>query len=149
VTDLYVALESLTARNYWDGETYGDWETEYHYQGCNVYLAEEARGRIGVWTERVEVDFEPEVGQVVFPIVVQYGTGNSFGHSSGETTLVAVVDTLEKALAVRDAIYNDNEANRGGFGQIEVAGISFYNGTWKGYFENLESVHIETEMVRI
>lgn len=149
MNELFVALESLTTKDYWDGEQYGDWETQYNYKGCNVYLAEEARGRIGVWTQRVEVDFEPHVGQVVFPIIVEYGSGNSFGHSSGNTTLVAVVDSTEKALAVRDAIYHDAEKNPSGFGQIEVEGVSFYNGAWKGYFENLESVHIETEMVRI
>lgn len=146
---IYVALDSLTTRDYWDGEQYGEWETQYQYNGCNVCLAEEARGRIGVWTQSVDVDFEPKVGQIVFPIIVQYGSGDSFGHSSGNTTIAAVVDTPEKAMAVRDAIYHDSEKNGSSFASIEVEGLSIYPGSWKGYFENLEAVIVETETVRI
>lgn len=146
MSKLFVKIKSHRVRDYWDGEQYGDWETEDSYEGCQVLML--ADGEIGYQTSSIEVDFKPEVGQVVFPVIVSHGTGDTFGHSSGNAKCVAVVDTPEKAHKIREAIEEDYRNNSGGYGHIDVDGLEIYTYDWKGYFECLEWVRVETEIVQ-
>lgn len=144
---LHITTEVQVTHDFWDGEQYGDWATEHDYRGSKVSLT--GGGQIGWYSDNVEVSFEPKVGDWVYPVIVIYGTGNSFGHSSGEVTVAGIYSTPEKAQEVRELILKDNQDNRGGYGYLDVPGEpQIYPGTWKGYFENLEDVRIEMEVVR-
>ena len=145
---LHITTETQVVKDYWDGEEYGDWEQQHDYRGSKVSIANKG-GQIGWWSNEIEVSFEPKVGDWVYPVIVIYGTGNSFGHSSGEVTVAGIYNTPEKAREVRELILKDNKENRGGYGYLKVPGEpDIYPGTWKSYFENLEDIRIEMEVVR-
>ena len=77
--------------------------------------------------EGVEVDFNvPASGKEVFLVWVRYGTGDTFGHTDGEWTIIGVLEDKNKAEALVDSIIDDT-----------------YTGykCWDGYFENFESAH--------
>lgn len=139
---LYFTTAIRTVEDYWDGETYGDWREEYSYEGMSVYASEQG-GQLGVYTNSADVNFEPQVGQVVFPVIVQYGTGNTFGHSSGNIEVVAILDNAEKATELRDIIESEKYTS-----SFEFEGQTIYTYNWTGYFESLERVFVETELVR-
>lgn len=140
-----IALNNYTIEDYWDGERYGDWRTAYAYSGCEATL--NGGGRIGWNTELFDVPNSVEELSPLWVVVVVYSTGNTFGHSSGNTTVAAVCYSEEDAEAVSKAIYEDN--TNSGFGEIKVRDYTFYNGTWKGYFESLENVIIEKVRVEV
>lgn len=143
MTDIHYQTRIRCIEDYWDGEQYGDWREEYSYEGISMFKNPQD-GAIGMYTNSREVDFEPQVGQVVFPVIVQYGSGNSFGHSSGNIEVVAVYDDPEKANRLRDAI----ESYDGYGSSFDFEGQTIYTYNWTGYFENLERVFVETELVR-
>lgn len=142
---IYIKTSIRTIEDYWDGEQYGDWREEYSYEGLTVFQSSQA-GELGVYTREIEVDFEPQIGQLVFPVIVSYGSGNTFGHSSGNIEIVGIYDTADRAQHVRNAIEEDYK-NSGGY-ELEVDGQKIYTYNWKGYFECLEWVRVETELVR-
>lgn len=77
-----------------------------------------------------------------------YSTGDSFHHVTGKVSLVSLVNSFEDAEAISDAIENDYENNKDKHGNLEVKLSSGSTEkiyvSWKGYFESLESVQIET-----
>lgn len=141
---LYVQIDSECIHDYHDGEQYGDWHTINSYRGCTVSASGE--GRIGYRTNGFEVDFEYKIGQVVFPVIVGYGAGDSFGRSEGNSVCVAVVDSPEVANRIKDAIVKDESTY--GANTLEVEGYKIYTYDWKGYFESFEWCRVETELVR-
>jgi hypothetical protein len=141
---LHVQVESNVVSDYHENVQWGDWHTVNQYAGCRVMAV--AEGKIGYYTKTVEVDFEPQIGQVVFPILVGYGTGDTFGRSEGLVQVVAVVNDPEKAVRIQQAITDDAEkycANK-----VDVEGLEIYTYNWKGYFESFEWCRVETELVR-
>lgn len=145
---LHISTEVQMVNQYWDGEQYGDWSEEHSYQGSKVSLSDKG-GQIGFWSNEIETSFEAQVGDWVYPVIVIYGTGNTFGHSSGNVTVAGVYNTPEKAQEVKQAIMRDAAENRNGYGYLQIPGEpQIYPGSWKGYFERLEDVRIEMEVVR-
>lgn len=138
---LAVALETETVSDYWDGERYGEWSTRYSYRGCTATL--NGGGRIGWNTDVIDVPDSVEELTPLWVVVVAYSSGNSFGRSCGNTALGAVCYSREDAEAVGDAIRKDAKDNPSSFENIIVGDHEIYPGSWKGYFESLESVHIE------
>jgi len=87
-----------------------------------------------------------QIGQVVFPVLVGYGTGDTFGRSEGNVEIVAVFSDPEKATRLRDAIIADESVRNGS--QFDFEGQTVYTYSWKGYFESFEWCRVETELVR-
>lgn len=142
---VHITTSIRTIEDYWDGEQYGDWREEYSYEGLAVYKSS-LQGEFGVYTRSIDTDFEPEVGQVVYPVVVLFGTGNSFGNSSGNVHIVGVYDNQDKAERLRKAIQDTYSSGREPSFDFEGENINAY--TWTGYFESLENVFVESEIVR-
>jgi len=88
------------------------------------------------WPQSVEVAFNPEdhLGKRVYVIVVRYDTGDTFGRTYNTWKIPEVVLTMEEADKICKAIKYDK-----------------YNGyvSWKGYFENFNSVDYESFELRI
>jgi len=139
---VWVRVKSYTTEDYWDGEAYGDWRVTKEYSGASVHLTRD--GEIGYRLDEVEVPFEPKADQVVWVVVVEYSTGNTFGHESGATHVVGVYDDGVVASIVKGKIEDDYKNNYRGSNEIKVEGQpDIYTYTWKGYFESLENVHVE------
>jgi hypothetical protein len=146
MTKIFVQTQIRQTEDYWDGEQYGDWREEYSYEGLEVFASEQS-GQLGFYTKEIKTDFEPQAGQVVFPVIVQYGTGNSFGHSSGNIEVVAVYADPEKASRLRDKIA-EYKSGSGYQSSFDFEGETIYTYNWTGYFESLERVFVETELVK-
>jgi hypothetical protein len=143
---VWVSLESRTVRDYSEEGPYGSWSTDFQYEGLEVKLV--GQGQIGWSSSIIETSFEAKVGQVVFAVIVVYSSGDSFGSSSGNTDVAGVYNTAETAYKVRSLIMYDNENNQRDFDYLKIEGEpDIYPGTWKGYFESLDSVRIETVLI--
>lgn len=84
-----------------------------------------------LYLDKVEVKDadEVEVGQTVYLVTVRYGTGDTFGRTNGAFHFEGAYTSRENANKVSDEIMSDK-----------------YNGycPWKGYFEQLECVDVES-----
>lgn len=139
---VWVSVKSYTTHDHWDGEPYGDWSTTKEYGGAKVFLKRD--GEIGYYLDKVEVGFEPKTDQAVWAVVVEYSSGDTFGHSSGNTTVVGVYDDGVVASLVKGMIEDDYKNNYDSYDEIKIEGHpDIYTYTWKGYFESLENIHVE------
>jgi hypothetical protein len=145
---LHISTEVQLVHEHWDGEQYGDWSEEHAFRGSKVSL-ENKGGQIGWVTDEIDTSFDAKVGDWVYPVIVIYSTGNTFGRSDGNVVVAGIYNSPEKAQEVKQTILRDSTQNPHGFGYLEIPGEpQIYPGTWKGYFEHLEDVRIEMEVVR-
>jgi hypothetical protein len=139
---VWVKVKSYKTHDHWDGEPYGDWSTTHEYGGAEVKLT--GMGEFGYSSNSVEVGFEPKADQVVWAVIVEYSSGDTFGHSSGNTTVVGVYDDGVVASIVKGMIEDDYKNNYDSYQELKVEGHpDIYTYTWKGYFESLENIHVE------
>lgn len=139
---VWVKVQSYTTHEHWDGQLYGDWSATHEYGGVEVKLTGE--GEFGYSSSSMEVGFKPEVDQVVWVVIVEYSSGDTFGHSSGNTTVVGVYDDGVVASIVKGKIEDDYRDKRNSFDEIRIEGHpDIYTYQWKGYFESLENIHVE------
>lgn len=99
---------------------------------------------------------EPPVADKKYYLVyVRYSTGDSFNRRDGELCMVEFLDEYEDAIALRNAIQKDyDKYDRHGYNPsaysfkmtLPKSGreLTVSTGTWKGYFEVMESVDFET-----
>lgn len=93
---------------------------------------------------------DPKKADLYF-VYVLHTQGDSFHYEDGCLCSVGLYSNLEDAIKVRDAIKNDAAAKSADYEssrlKLELSDGSvtdIYTGTWMGYFERFESVHIET-----
>lgn len=101
--------------------------------------------------DAVLVDFEPTVGSTVWSVVVRYQTGSTFGTIYGEYSIIGIYDSAEKAEAVGKAIRADYKGRDSSYGTFKppYSSPNYGNGEcWKGYFERLEDVDVESLLVK-
>lgn len=141
---LFVEVDNPCVQNYQEPVQWGDWRRSSIYNGVRVFDGDYSDHHAN-YRNSIEVDFDVVPGMVVYPVLVQYGSGDSFGYSSGDITLVAVFDDDAKARNLIAAIRSAGPREY----TIVVDDKEYYTGTWTGYFETLEDVIIETEVVRV
>lgn len=106
------------------------------------------------YSDTDDLPWEVSPGDVVFMVWVQYSTGNSFGHDDGAySEVIGWYQNAEDAYKCRDIIDADSgtkyEYGMDG-NKVEVPMFNgqgtrpVYTGSWKGYFESLDHVSIET-----
>lgn len=142
--------EEYTSRDRDPDDSWDVGDVGHSYYGCTVYTGPAGgRGSYGSYTEEFEVPFDAPPGTVVYPVIVRYGTGSTFGRTDGLVTVLGVWEKYEEALAAERAA-RQSVTDHGAAGRYEttVAGQTFYTGTWIGYFEHLEDVIVETKIVR-
>jgi hypothetical protein len=83
--------------------------------------------------EVIEVTFQPEVGQEVWVVWVNYNTGCTFGRTNGVCSILGVCKTQEEAEAVKKSVYDDT--------------FPGYK-SWVGYFESFNSCEIGSLVVK-
>jgi hypothetical protein len=124
---VWINVSRTCIRDYWDGEDYGEWEREY---SCTVgdRFAKNEGIITGYDAESIRV--EPDVldADEVYAVVVTYGSGDTFGHSTGEKCVPHIVTKLEEAVKIEKSI---NDGSYKGYAP------------WNGYFESLEDTEIK------
>lgn len=117
-------------------DTYIDWTPK------SLYLDEVD---VPSWQkETVQTDFDVERGDLVHIVVVRYGDGDTFSHTSGYWQIMGVSKDAEVARQLARAISNDTYT-----GKEEGASNSYYQGykPWEGYFSSLEGADVDSFVV--
>ena len=123
---LYVDISKEILSNYHSGERFGDWETHYDCSISGVTLKGE---NLSIYRDKIEVDFEPTLGQQILIVSVTYSSGDTFGNSYGNLAIAGIYDSSEKAEEARRQVKNQ-EAPFDGCKE------------WNGYFERMGAVSI-------
>jgi hypothetical protein len=121
----------------WDGD---DLENSHSFEGFSLVKDK------GKYWDFVLHEL-PKKNVPYYLVYVLHSSGDSFHHESGCLCMVQFVNEYEDAVAIRDAISKDVKMD--GYSvnlTLPKSGmeIRISTGTWKGYFDRLESVNIET-----
>lgn len=151
--EIFVELDVETQHN--DDADLNPNNEPYRYQGSSSSWLNGVRAFTKDWSRGhatyrrcVEVSFEPIPGATVFIVIVKYTTGGTFEHGE-DFKIVAAFDKADKAIELRELIETDYREYKEKYNHLEFDGVEYYTGTWKGYFEHLLDVRIETEWLRL
>lgn len=120
--------------------SYSDSYTEFHPKQLLVNEPET------IYQELIEVDFEPieHINDSVYLLVVRYSSGNTFGNSYGNWTIVECSLDKDKLIKTKGLIEADDRrymlSSRKKSANVYTAPCG-YN-CWQGHFESLENVVI-------
>lgn len=92
---------------------------------------------IGYGYESLSLDLSVEVGDIIYAVVADYNSGDSFGRTGGHSQILDAFLDHHKAEALAEEALKDNNTN-----------FSFtydgkdYHRSWDGYFESLNSLDV-------
>jgi hypothetical protein len=122
--------------------------TETDYAGVASVRSVPRNGKENSWRSgRFELPGH-KPGDVVFIIVVQYGTGDTFGSDGGQTEIIDVFSDAREARAVIDWL--EGKGNTGPISEFSAkcpVNGKEYEIPWTGYFEWLQGIHLEAEII--
>jgi hypothetical protein len=136
---LYISIKESRGPTDYD---YGDAPTYENYSRDSISISVDEKAYLkrdscqDYWTEEVEINFEPKVGQKVFMIVPRYTSGGTFGQTSGYYQIFGVYSTEKAAESMREFLYLENSSSKEG-----LMGTGMYR-AWMGYFESLENIEL-------
>jgi len=84
------------------------------------------------YNEQTDVTFAPKSGNTVHLVLVIYQTGDTFGYSTGNVSVVGVYETSKEAKEIAKS--------------IRAGTYSGYK-CWDGYFERLESIEVSKHVI--
>jgi hypothetical protein len=122
--------------------------TDTSYGGVKSVRSVPRNGKEGNWrSERFEMPGH-KPGDVVFVIVAQYSTGDTFGNDGGCTEIMDVLADAYQARAIADWMEGKStEGVLSGFSMVCPVNGKEYHIPWTGYFEHLEDIHVEAEII--
>jgi len=145
MTELYLDYEEssyggevINPEDRWSDRT--EEVTEFYPK--DLYLD---RNKAGIrWAETIEAPFEVERGDIVHLVIVRYGSGDTFGHSSGHWAIMGLTKDEKVASELARRINTDE------YDGTEEGVAGYYVGwaPWRGYFESLESCDVHTFEVK-
>jgi hypothetical protein len=124
------------------------WREDHHYSyNGAVIVVDSTYGDIELFPREEEVG----AGDEIHVVYVEYDTGDSFGISRGNRSHLWAFADKTRAQALVDAIQADHATNPDydfDNGPMKFDGVPINCNEWKGYFEHLRRVAIETIVVR-
>ena len=101
--------------------------------------------KAGNWVESIDVDFNPEtyIGKDLHLVVVRYSSGDTFGSTYGNWTVIGVFTNHEDARKEEKDIRNNTGKWATEYKNNTGKWATEYK-PWEGYFERFESVEIDT-----
>lgn len=143
MTQLYVVYTEEEIDSYRAPENYGEWSSDNHFSVDGVFLNKpEHRG----YTETFTTVFDVNVGDELHVLYIRYGTGDSFGHGSGYGEVIWVFKDLDVAMKAAK-VWETTNNYRIDF-EIEDGSFIKLSNPAHGYFEQLESVNVQTIIVQ-
>ena len=133
-----VEIEHYCTDSEYSSEPYGPWEEEWSNEFRSIRRSvPETEYPDVVATEA----FAP--GEPVYVVWAEWTEADSFGqaHSRGHDAL-GVFRTREQAEGLEKLARETT-----GFEPVEYLGLKYYFGDFKGYFEYLENIHIESTQI--
>lgn len=147
---IYVELDI----DYYHNDDAEQGDGPYLHQGSSTSSLRNVRASLGDFSQEAATyrhatphNFDAVAGQAVFVVTVHYATGDTFQNSE-EVHALAVFNDPDRARAFREFVLEDNRLNPSKFGALEFDGMTFYP-SWKGYFEHLNSINIDTVMLGV
>lgn len=123
-----------------DGQEWGSWSAEHEFSVSGVH-----KGKID-GGEAINVCFNYDVGDTVYVLYMRYGSGDSFGHASGNGEVLWVF--REKILAEKALERVENASCSHSVTVYDEALNEFrINNPASDYFSNCEGVYIEEFVV--
>lgn len=139
--------EHVCTDSYQSPEPYGDWWAEYYFQEP-TRAWEVSKGIYGSYPY---VGPEPTKGDTLYVIYAVWSSGDSFGSDSqGSYEFLCVNHDRDKAYANLEKLRRHSpgpyDYTTGG-NQVEVdlddgSTMTVYTGSWRGYFESLDTMDI-------
>lgn len=135
--------------SYRSDEEYGEWSENNYIDYTYATISKNDYGE--------PIDWEAKIGDVVFLVHVVYSSGDSFGHSTGNSEVIEVLRTVEEAEALAELIrenyekypdYSFEKDVSKNTNYIPYKGRHISTSTWKGYFESLQSVEVVALIVK-
>lgn len=141
---------SCTGGGICEGQENDDWPNHEHeykeHEVHGVYSKDAKDGRgWSCYNESIDVEFEPVTGAEVFLVVVTYGSGSTFGSSSGNVCVVGCYDEEAHADSIAtDIRADDNDTDRDYRRSGKKSRKERFTGykAWTGYFESLQGVEV-------
>lgn len=142
--ELHVHTTQTCTHSYSDGNQYGNWGASYSFSVDHVSLSAQDPYYSG--RDIITVNFDVSAGDVVFVLSMTYGTGDSFGQSSGNGEVLWIFKDIALALKTKEAIIaNDSYSITV---QIEDDTYIDVHNPGHGYFDSVEDVSIEAFIVQ-
>lgn len=144
-----VNIRSYCTHSEREPEQFGSWSESYD----NSFIGIHKNPKGGYPDVVSELDIAP--GEEVWVVWLEYSTGDSFGWSDrGGTETIAVFREYSDAERLQKELEKKTEYEFGSFDNLENLNkihfetsygevIDIHTGTWCGYFERLDNVHIE------
>jgi hypothetical protein len=148
-----VYLEYFYRRDGGEALSSGRWadhaDTHIDFSPRCVHIVDPTENRRHM-TDGVIVNFVPKAGDTVWSVVARYQTGSTFGTIYGDYSIVGIYNDANKADDIRKAIENDYRCKTKEHGSFKPPHESpNYSGeSWKGYFERLEGVEVDSLLVK-
>ena len=134
---IQVHTNSYTNHEQHSREPYGSWSRDSTFSVAGVSTAPENQK----YYSSHEFDLDVKLADVVYVVSASYSSGDSFGSSSGNGTIIGVFKTPEAAFGVQNAL----EANKREYtikAKNDDGVITEYHNPASGYFESLEHVSV-------
>ena len=140
MSELYVVYETFeTGEDNRNVDYTGSWYSESQHDFKKLSLSE--------GEQKITVKGNPKVNSFHWLVYVLYSESDSFGIASGCLEIIGAYDSEAKAQYIKKFIEDDYEdyENRKPSNEIihDADGLPVNTNTWKGYFEELESVNVE------
>jgi hypothetical protein len=144
MSSLHVELYKRLLHSVYSSEPYGPWEETWENTLGNVYKSDRL-----IWnTERVDVDYEPKVGDIVYVLWVEYSSGNSFGRGvRNYTDMIHVFKDNDKAWEAYRLLKDSEDHNYSVTYETDTGKQVPYYRPWLGYFDQLDEIHVEERIV--
>lgn len=136
---LKIINDRYTEKSHHSDEEYGSWEECYSNNVTGIEIV----GDKDIYS--LCRHDEVKDGDVLYLVVIEYSSGNSFGKSYGEIEFVETFRDIEDARACIKAIHDFNN-NVSKTLKYKLDNGEYYETEycqWKGYFEHIEDVYIK------
>ena len=145
---IYVTYDSYCISSEYSDEEYGDWQQDNSFEVASAHLT--LPRNAGGSYEQFELDVQE--GDEIFAVYVRYGSGDSFGSSTGNGSIIAAYTDIEHArIAVSNFEKNSSGMQVSIPAGVDMTGKLTYTKVYNpaaGYFENLETVDFERLVVK-
>lgn len=142
---IYIKVNEYCIHSEQGEGTYADWSSS------NCFEVESAHTTPHVRMDSYAVDAKE--GDVVYVLYIRYGSGDSFGHSDGNGTVIDVYTSESMARKAEKIIEKNTSADTWTIpsGVVDDLGKWDMRKVWSpasGYFETFEGVHVTSLVVQ-
>lgn len=140
--DLWARIDRTCLHSSREKGLYGSWSSSY----VNILSGVGIEKNYG--HRKVAVDFDVQIGDVVFVLWAEWSTGDSFGKSKcGSADVIHIFKNPKLALAAKDKLKDESTDPTVEFETDSGQLLKCYR-PWCDYFDNLEEVNVAAVLIQ-